>query len=231
MGKPHLVGLGLAALVGCHDHQLPPVPKETTTYSEPTAAPRFLDISSFAEAEERLRQYIHLNENERAWITDGVVWKDIGGIATKHSTEIDEEAIEEALSSAISGTLYFYHQHGLMRVDGYPVSNLPSMSDLFSNIILNRTAKEYGKRIVSRVVEVYGTWEFIVEDSPTILPPNTEFLIFEAWIPTGEAVKDLPQRLQAIQLKHQRKSVEGQIPYLLRAYQQVEGISMRFMAN
>ncbi|MBI1971186.1 hypothetical protein HYS47_05550 [Candidatus Woesearchaeota archaeon] len=238
MSRTIIACLGLAALVACYDPHIPPVlkekPKEMPVYLETDLetknVPRFLDISFFEEAEERLRQYARLGEDEQAWVTDGVVWKDVGGIATKHSNQVSEEAIEESLSSAIMGTLYFYHQHGLKTADGNPVSNFPSMSDLFSNIILNRQAKEYGIQVVSRVVEVYGTWEFMVEDSPAILPPDAESL-FEIWMPTGEAIKDLPQRLQDIQLKYHQRTVEDQIPYLLQAYQQVDGISIRFMPN
>ncbi|MBI2147502.1 hypothetical protein HYU19_03425 [Candidatus Woesearchaeota archaeon] len=191
---------------------------------------RILPFSSFEEAEARLQEYARQAEDEQAWLTDRTLWYDIGGISTKHSNEIDEEVLRDAFSSTLQSPLFFYHQHGIITIDESIVLNPPSVADIISNILINLKSAEYKKTVVSRVAEVHGTWEFLVEDRLDIFPAGAD-PVLEAMMPTGDAMHDLQQRLFDWKTRYRNEAPQDQAKHILQEYGKIAGISIRFMGK
>ncbi len=126
------------------------------------------ETSSFSEFE----KFIYLESlrarRERLFLTTGRVYAEIGINGTADGVDADLKMEDEFLKQCTGLFVYAYHTHiSNAYIDNRPVP--PSWEDFSSDNMFRIRAKDKGKRVVSRVVEKNGIWQYSY--NLKVLPP------------------------------------------------------------
>ena len=109
---------------------------------------------------ERLIYQESLREGkEKLFLTNGRLFMEIGINGTRGGTDVDLAKESEFLEKYPGIFVYSYHTHIKdVYSNGYP--NPPSLDDFCEDKIFRERAREKGKRIISRVLEKNGVWQY-----------------------------------------------------------------------
>lgn len=191
-----VVGAGLVAIVAAlagpmllrqPDFTIEPLVEPVTenrsyTFSTPLVVEGKLTppegITSFDEAEKVLRAKALGFEKEVVWVTStGEEWFDAANAAEKSSiykTSIDEFIVGSIMEQLVGDTIYVYHQHAPLQLpDGsyfggiHPVSFVDTR---FLNVDsqIKTQADRFGKKVVLRLVDQHGVWEYSVKNTQLV---------------------------------------------------------------
>lgn len=112
------------------------------------------------EGEAALRENILRFGYEQAFLYDGTVWYNVDSLETEHSVYFKFDDLLSLVIDAPDDVVYFYHSHNGGNFGAYTGVNPLSSNDLLLHAILNQELHPFGKRLISRVVESNGIWEY-----------------------------------------------------------------------
>ncbi|MBR9705991.1 hypothetical protein GOV14_03085 [Candidatus Pacearchaeota archaeon] len=147
---------------------------------------------SFYSFEELIYQESLRQGKEKLFLTNGRFFMDIGINGNSKGIDIDLEKESEFLEQSHGIFVYSYHTHitkSYLKEHPEP----PSFSDFCSERCFRERAKKKGKKIVSRVIEKNGVWQY---SHNSLLPPaiNLDEMI-ENEIMIGSSLNERVKRL------------------------------------
>ncbi len=175
---------------------------------------------SFYEIEEMLRAMAQSRENEVLFMYDGAFWSPIVEHATQYSAGVDKDAISFALAYAPDDSIYFYHQHTFLNGEDSVLGSSvhpPSSRDILFHAGWKKEAVFYEKHIISRVVDVYGIWEYDVQGAGPFALENEELSVF-ASIEPNKNISKFDDTIIRILKEQQERVPSEQFSAVLPAY-------------
>lgn len=202
-------------------------PKKNITKIEEEDISCMLD---FHETEEMLRILARREQDEVLLMNDGGTWYSLAKKATQYEAEVDKNEIFFALHYSPEPVLYFYHQHTFIldSNSGELLDSIhpPSSKDILFHTEFKKESAQYGKRIVSRVVDMYGVWEYDTNNMVQQEVHNGERTLF-SWRNTETLSSLFDEKVLLVVKEHAYNTPSEQLEALLPTYKEA-GVSLQF---
>ncbi len=189
-----------------------------------------LDTASFYTIEELLRTMALTEQKEMLLMNDGGTWYSIAKNATQYRAWTDKEPIFFILNYSPEPVLYLYHQHTLIQdsESGELLDSIhpPSSKDILFHTKLKNESEQYGKRIISRVVDMYGVWTYDTDNIAQQELFGYEGDLFTS-IESERVSSQFDEKVLAIIKEHANKIPSEQKEALLPLYEE-SGVTLHF---
>jgi len=114
---------------------------------------------SFQDLEELAYEESLKEGKEKLFLTNGRLFLETGKNGKEDKVNIDSEKESYFLNSCPGVFIYSYHTH----ITGYDMQNKPEpprFQDFCSDSAFRKRAAQKGRRIISRVIEKNGIWQY-----------------------------------------------------------------------
>lgn len=202
-------------------------PKKNITEREEEDISRMLD---FYETEDMLRTLARKEQEEVLLMNDGNLWYSIAKNATRYEATADKDEIFFALRYSPESVLYLYHQHTFVQDPNseelLDSIHPPSSKDILFHTEFKKESEQYRKRIISRVVDMYGVWEYDTNTKVQQEMYNEKDSVFSPM--NGEIHSSLfDEKILKLIKENTNKVPSEQLEALLPSYKEA-GVSLQF---
>ena len=150
------------------------------------------EIDSFHHFERLIYQESWMDGKEKLFLTNGRLFMEIGTNGDNEGVYVDIAKETEFLDKYQGIFVYSYHTHiKNVRLNRCPQP--PSFDDFCVDKRFRERAKKRGKRIVSRILEKNGVWQYSCNSN--LLPPINLDEMIQYEIECGNTLKERVDRL------------------------------------